>query len=50
MKEMRWVPEKKDEKVNQYLDRMNHEPWLAIFAVSLLLISLCTVLMGIGVF
>ena len=50
MKEMRWVPESKDEKVNQYLDRMNHEPWLAIFAVSLLLMSLFAVLIGVGAF
>ncbi|MEO0946792.1 MAG: hypothetical protein AAFY11_01325 [Cyanobacteria bacterium J06641_5] len=50
MKDMRWVPESKDEKVNQYLDSINHEPWLAIFAVSLLLVSALAVLIGIGSF
>ena len=38
MKRMIWHPEPKDEKVNQYLDRTNREPWLAILAGVLILV------------
>jgi cell division protein FtsX len=50
MKPMIWHPEPSDEKVNQYLDRVNREPWLTIFAVSLVIVSLFTVLVALGVF
>jgi hypothetical protein len=50
MKPMIWHPEPQDTKVNQYLDSINHEPWLAIFAVGLLLLSLFTLLVFLGVF
>lgn len=44
MKPMIWHPEEKDEKVNQYLDSFNHEPWIAIYAVLLSIVCLFTVL------
>jgi hypothetical protein len=50
MKPMIWHPEPKDKKVNQYLDKINHEPWLAISAVALLLLCVFTVLVLLGTF
>ncbi len=50
MKPMIWHPEPQDEKVNQYLDQVNHEPWLMMTAVGLLMIFLMTVLILVGVF
>ncbi len=50
MKPMIWHPEPNDEKVNRYLDQMNHEPWLLIGAGIVLLVSLCTVLITLGAF
>ncbi|MDY7012013.1 MAG: hypothetical protein SVX43_00200 [Cyanobacteriota bacterium] len=50
MKPMIWHPEPNDEKVNQYLDRVNREPWLGIFAVSLVIVSLFTILVALGAF
>lgn len=43
MKPMIWHPEPNDHKVNEYLDTVNHEPWLAIAGVAILLISLLTI-------
>ena len=50
MKPMIWHPESKDRKVNQYLDRTNREPWLAILAGVLLMVCAFTLLVLIGAF
>jgi hypothetical protein len=50
MKPMIWHPEEQDKKVNQYLDSLNHEPWVAFVMVSLLLVCLFTALVLIGTF
>jgi hypothetical protein len=50
MKPMIWHPEPNDKKVNQYLDHINHEPWLAIGAGILLLVSFGTVFFVLGAF
>lgn len=50
MKPMIWRPEKQDEKVNQYLDSINHEPWLSIVMFSILVISIFMVFMIVGTF
>jgi hypothetical protein len=42
MKPMIWHPEEKDEKVNAYLDRINHAPYGTIFAVTIGLLCLFT--------
>ena len=38
MKPMIWHPEPKDARVNQYLDRTNREPWIAIIGAVLLIV------------
>ena len=48
MKPMIWHPEKSDQQVNAYLDKTNREPWVAIYAGILLVISLFTVLVLLG--
>jgi hypothetical protein len=50
MKPMIWHPEEKDTKVNQYLDRMNHEPWLAFIAGGIVFFMLFTLLIFLGIF
>ena len=50
MKPMIWHPEPKDKKVNQYLNRINREPWLAIFAAILVLVCVFTLLVLLGTF
>lgn len=50
MKPMIWYPEPNDKKVNQYLDHINHEPWLEIFAVGGLVMCVFTVLILVGAF
>jgi hypothetical protein len=50
MKPMIWHPEPKDKKVNQYLDRINREPWLFILAAILVLVSIFTLLVLLGTF
>lgn len=50
MKPMIWHPEPKDKKVNQYLDRINREPWLGILAVFLVLVCSFTILVLLGTF
>ena len=50
MKPMIWHPEDKDKKVNKYLDRINHEPWLGFVAVALVFFTIFIVLMFIGIF
>jgi uncharacterized membrane-anchored protein len=50
MKPMIWHPEPKDKKVNQYLNRINREPWLFILAASLVLVCVFTLLVLLGTF
>lgn len=50
MKPMIWHPEPKDQKINQYLDQTNREPWLAIFGVSMLIVFVFTLLVLLGTF
>ncbi len=50
MKRMIWHPEPKDKKVNQYLERINREPWLFILAAFLVLVSVLTILILLGTF
>ncbi len=50
MKPMIWHPEQNDAKVNQYLENINREPWLAIFAAGLLFVSSFTFLILLGTF
>ncbi|MDJ0573877.1 MAG: hypothetical protein QNJ65_01755 [Xenococcaceae cyanobacterium MO_234.B1] len=50
MKPMIWHPEPKDQKINQYLDRTNREPWVAILAVVLVLVCSFTILVLLGTF
>jgi hypothetical protein len=50
MKPMIWHPEPNDQKVNQYLDNMNKEPWLFIYAGIILFVGCFTLLVLLGVF
>jgi hypothetical protein len=50
MKPMIWHPEPNDEKVSQYLDKTNREPWLAILAVTLVVVCSFTLLVLLGSF
>ncbi|NJR48449.1 MAG: hypothetical protein HC780_01720 [Leptolyngbyaceae cyanobacterium CSU_1_3] len=50
MKPTIWLPEEKDEKVNQYLDRINRAPYVTIAAVLLGLLCLFTFIVLIGSF
>lgn len=50
MKPMIWHPEPNDKKVNQYLDKVNHEPWLAIYAGIIMFVSFFTLLVLLSVF
>ena len=50
MKPMIWHPESKDKKVNQYLNRINREPWLFILAAILVLVCVFTLLVLFGTF
>ena len=50
MKPMVWHPEPQDDKVNQYLDQTNREPWLAIVGVVLVIVCSFTLLVLLGVF
>lgn len=50
MKPMVWHPEPQDEKVNQYLDRTNREPWLGIVGVSIIIVCTFTLLVLLGTF
>ena len=50
MKPMIWHPEESDAKVNQYLNHINREPWLAIFAGVVLFFLLFTILIFLGMF
>jgi len=48
MKPMIWHPEPNDEKVNQYLESSNKEPWLAILAIGVIIVCFSTVLILLG--
>ena len=50
MKPMIWRPEEKDKKVNQYLDQVNHAPYLLIFASVFGLFCAFTLSVMLGVF
>ncbi len=50
MKPMIWHPEPNDKQVNQYLDHVNHEPWLAIWGGMILFAGLCTLFFVLGAF
>ncbi|ASC71426.1 hypothetical protein XM38_023780 [Halomicronema hongdechloris C2206] len=50
MEPMIWRPEPHDKQVNDYLDRKNREPWLAILAIGLVFICSVTLLVLIGTF
>jgi hypothetical protein len=50
MKPMIWRPEDRDQKVNKYLDSINHEPWLSIAMFSILVISIFMFFVILGTF
>jgi hypothetical protein len=50
MKPNTWHPEEKDEKVNQYLDQMNHAPYGTIFTVVIGLFCLFTLVILVSSF
>ncbi len=50
MKPMVWHPEEKDERVNQYLDRVNHAPYVTIYAMLIALFCLFTFVVLVGSF
>jgi hypothetical protein len=50
MKPMIWHPERKDEKVNNYLDRKNREPWLIITVIGIFIALAMTTLIVVGIF
>ena len=50
MKPMIWHPESKDKKVNQYLNRINREPWLFILATIVVGVCVFTLLVLLGTF
>jgi hypothetical protein len=50
MKPMIWHPEPQDQKVSQYLDQTNHEPWLAIVGATLLVVCSFTFVVLLGTF
>jgi hypothetical protein len=50
MKPMIWRPEASDEKVNQYLDHFNHEPWIEFLVGLMLFVMLFSILIFLGIF
>lgn len=50
MKPMIWHPEEKDEKVNQYLNKINHAPYEIIVASAIGVVCLFTFLVLLGSF
>ncbi|MEM9165031.1 MAG: hypothetical protein AAGC54_18425 [Cyanobacteria bacterium P01_F01_bin.4] len=50
MKPMVWAPEEKDQKVNQYLESINHAPYEMIAVVVMGLFCLFTAAVLIGNF
>jgi hypothetical protein len=47
---MIWHPEEKDKRVNQYLDQVNHAPYVTIYAVLIGLFCLFTFAVLVGSF
>ena len=47
---MKWRPEEKDQKVNQYLESKNRAPYAVILAISLIAICAFTVMILMGTF
>lgn len=50
MKPMIWHPEEKDQKVNQYLEQINHAPYWTIVALVLGLFCVFSLLILVGSF
>lgn len=51
MKSMTWKPDKEqDKRVNAYLERVNHAPYITIGAIVLGLFCLFTFIVLVGVF
>jgi hypothetical protein len=50
MKPMIWHPEEKDEKVNLYLESVNHAPYITIFGLLMGGFCLFTLLVLVGTF
>lgn len=50
MKPMIWHPEERDQKVNQYLDQINHAPYVAITFLVLGAFCLFTLIILVGSF
>jgi hypothetical protein len=50
MKPMIWHPEAHDQKVNQYLEQVNHAPYELILAITLGLFCLSVFVILIGIF
>jgi hypothetical protein len=50
MKPMIWHPEERDQRVNQYLDEMNHAPYPTIIAAVFGLFCVLTIAVLIGSF
>lgn len=50
MKPMIWHPEEKDSQVNQYLEQINHAPYITIAAIGLAIFCLFTMMVLLGSF
>jgi hypothetical protein len=50
MKSMVWHPEERDEKINLYLERANHAPYISIWALLMGIFCLFTFTVLMGVF
>lgn len=50
MKPMIWRPEDKDQRVNQYLDKMNHAPYPTIIVAVVSLVTAFTIVFLLGSF
>ncbi|HEY9622746.1 MAG TPA: hypothetical protein V6C78_20480 [Crinalium sp.] len=50
MKPMIWHPEEKDQKVNQYLEQINHAPYIQIIALGTVIFCLFTLFVLVGAF
>ena len=50
MKQMVWQPEERDQRVNKYLDKINHAPYQSIVTISIVAFCLFTAAILIGIF
>ena len=50
MKDMIWHPEEKDQKVNQYLENVNHAPYAAIVTIGFVVFCVFTLGILLGTF